>query len=136
MLNNNTETVAVHMVVLRRKVSTLDTYRRGIDEILDGYTGTRKTYIQKDSENLRDLLIKLSNEGLKEETLKAVTAKINEILVSISSIAGEELFMSGWPKSYLNQYWGFLCNLKYLVDTELPLYLASLQRAQKLLRTY
>lgn len=122
MLTKNTEAISVYMKILEEKVSTLNTYRRGIENIVGDHPSPRETYIQEDSKTLRDLLVAICHNGLEEtDTLKAAKGKINEILGSISSMAS----MSDWPGCYWSQYWEFLYSLRDLITTEIPLYQAS-----------
>ena len=115
--------VSVYESILEGKVSTLSTYIRGVDQIVDDHPNLREMHIQKDSETLRDLLVANCHNGLKEETLKAVKGKLGEMLGSVSSI--EEMSLSDWAEHYLNQYRRFLYDLRDLITTEIPLYRAS-----------
>ena len=115
--------VSVYESILEGKVSTLSTYIRGVDQIVDDHPNLREMHIQKDSETLRDLLVAICHNGLKEETLKAVKGKLGEMLGAVSSI--EEMSLSDWAEHYLNQYRRFLYDLRDLITTEIPLYRAS-----------
>ena len=115
--------VSVYESILEGKVSTLSTYIRGVDQIVDDHPNLREMHIQKDSETLRDLLVAICHNGLKEETLKAVKGKLGEMLGAVSSI--EEMSLSDWAEHYLNQYRRFLYDLRELISTEIPLYQAS-----------
>ena len=115
--------VSVYESILEGKVSTLSTYIRGVDQIVDDHPNLREMHIQKDSETLRDLLVVICHNGLKEETLKAVKGKLGEMLGAVSSI--EEMSLSDWAEHYLNQYRRFLYDLRELISTEIPLYQAS-----------
>ena len=121
MYTESLKDVSVYESILEGKVSTLDTYRRGIENIVGDHPSPREIYIQEDSKTLRDLLVSICHNGLKEETSKAAKGKINEILGSISSMAP----MSDWPGCYWIQYWEFLHDLRDLITTEVPLYQAS-----------
>lgn len=115
--------VSVYESILEGKVSTLSTYIRGVDQIVDDHPNLREMHIQKDSETLRDLLVAICHNGLKEETLKAVKGKLGEMLGAVSSI--EEMSLSDWAEHYLNQYRRFLYDLRDLIDMEFPLYQMS-----------
>jgi len=121
MRTKNMQDISVYMEILKSKVSTLDSYRRGIENTVGDHPSPREKYIQEDSKNLRDLLVTICHNDLEEKTLKAAKGKINEILGSISSAEGEAS-MSDWQKYYLNQYWEFLYGLVDLITTELTLY--------------
>ena len=118
MRTKNMQDISVYTEILKSKVSTLDTYRRGINEIVGDHPSPRETYIQEDSKTLRDLLVAICHNDLEEKTLKAAKGKINEILGSISSMAPT----SDWPGCYWIQYWEFLYGLGDLITTELTLY--------------
>lgn len=124
MLTKNTEAISVYMKILEGKVSTLDTYNKGISEIMaDHHPDLREKYNQEDARDLRDLLVVICHNGLKEETLKAVKGKAKDMIDAVSSI--EEMSLSDWAEHYLNQYRRFLYDLRDLITTEIPLYQAS-----------
>ena len=125
MLTKNTAAISVYMEILARKVSTLDTYNKGISEIMTDHPDLREKYNQEDARDLRDLLFKLTHEGLNQENLGIVEKKINEMLSAVSSIAEGELPVSDWPGCYWSQYSGFLHGLRELIATEISLYQKS-----------
>jgi hypothetical protein len=123
MMTKNTEAISVYMKILEGKISTLDTYDRGISDIMANHPDLREKYSQRDVENLRDLLVVICHNGLKEETLKAVKRRVKDMIDAVSSI--EEMSLSDWAEHYLNQYRRFLYDLRELISTEIPLYQAS-----------
>lgn len=134
MLTKNTEAISVCVSILEGKVSTLDTYDRGISDIMANHPDLREKYSQRDVETLRDLLIKLTHEGLKKNDLRRVEKKINEMVRAISSVEEAGVSLSQWPWCYLHQYKFFLCDLKYLITTELFLYSLSNSTIRRELR--
>ena len=125
MQTNNTETISVYTKILRSKISTLDIYRRGIDEIVANNPDLREKYSPEDARSLRDLLIRLTRGGLKKKTLRRVEKKIREMMNIISSTEKAEVSLSDWLGCYWSQYWQFLYDLKYLISIELFLYRMS-----------
>ena len=123
MMTKNTEAISVYMKILEEKISTLDTYDRGISDIMTNHPDLREKYSQRDVENLRDLLVVICHNGLKEETLKAIKRRVKDMIDAVSSI--EEMSLSDWAEHYLNQYRRFLYDLRELISTEIPLYQAS-----------
>lgn len=127
--------VSVCVSILEGKVSTLDTYDRGISDIMANHPDLREKYSPEDARSLRDLLIRLTREGLKKKTLRRVEKKINEMVrAAISSVEEAGVSLSQWPWCYLHQYKFFLCDLKYLITTELFLYSLSNSTIRRELR--
>lgn len=135
MLTKNTEAISVYMEILRSKISTLDIYRRGIDEIVDN-PDLREKYSPEDARSLRDLLIRLTRGGLKKKTLRRVEKKIREMMNIISSTEKAEVSLSDWLECYWSQYWQFLYDLKYLISIELFLYRMSSSAIARKLREF
>lgn len=134
MLDNNTEAISVYTKILKSKISTLDIYRRGIDEIVANNPDLREKYSPGDARSLRDLLIRLTCGGLKKKTLRRVEKKIREMMNIISSTEKAEVSLSDWLECYWSQYWEFLYDLKYLITTELFLYSLSNSTIRRELR--
>ena len=119
MLTKNTEAISVYMEILEGKVSTLDTYNKGISDIMADHPDLREKYSPEDARRLRDLLIRLTRGGLKKKTLRGVRKKIKEMMDIISSIEKAEESLSDWPGCYWSQYREFLHDLEYLISIEL-----------------
>lgn len=136
MLTKNTEAISVYMKILEGRVSTLDTYRRGVDEIVANNPDLREKYSPEDARSLRDLLIRLTRGGLKKKTLRRVEKKIREMMNIISSTEKAEVSLSDWLECYWSQYWQFLYDLKYLISIELFLYRMSSSAIARKLREF
>lgn len=134
MMTKNTEAISVYMKILRSKMSTLDTYWNGVSEIVADNPDLQDKCSLEDIKDLRNLLVRLTYAGLNKQGLRRVEKKIKEMVRAISSVEEAGVSLSRWPWCYLHQYKFFLCDLKYLITTELFLYSLSNSTIRRELR--
>ena len=134
MRTKNMQDISVYTEILKSKVSTLDTYRNGVSEIVADNPDLQDKCSLEDIKDLRNLLVRLTYAGLNKQGLKRVEKKLKEMVRAISSVEEVGVSLSRWPWCYLYQYKFFLCDLKYLITTELFLYSLSNSTIRRELR--